>query len=207
MIDERRDVVAPLTERRDLDRNDVQAVKEILLKFALGDHLAEIAVRGRDDAHVDAFGPFRPERLELALLKDAQQLRLQRGAHRSDLVEKDRSTVGERELALLGAGGAGERAADVAEELRLEQGLGNRRAVHLDERHAALRAAVVDRARDELLARTGFAEDEHGALGFGDELRPPDHFLDRAAPADDPVMIELFVALAEEIAILGPQPL
>jgi hypothetical protein len=55
----------------------------------------------------------------------------------------------------------------VAEELRFEQILGDRGAVHLHERILALRAVEVDRARDHLLARAGLAGDEHGALRLG----------------------------------------
>ena len=95
----------------------------------------------------------------------------------------------------------------MAEQLRLEQRLGNRRAVHLDERHGALRAAIVDRAGDELLAGAGLAEDQDRALGFGHQLGAPDHLFHRPAAADDAVVVELLVALAEQVAVLGAQPL
>ena len=89
----------------------------------------------------------------------------------------------------------------VTEQLGLEQGLGNRGAVHLDERHGALRAAVVDGAGDELLARAGLAEDQHRALGLGDQLGAADHFFHGAAAPDDAVVIELLVALRDEIPV------
>ena len=180
-----------------LDRDDVEAVEQIFLELAVGDHLPQIAVGGGDDAHVDLLGPLGAERLELALLQHAQQLRLQRRAHRADLVEEDRAAVGQRELALLGRGRAREGAAHVAEELGLEQRLGNRRAVDLDERHVALRAAVVDGPRDQLLAGAGLAGDEHGALGLRHPLGAADDVLHRPASADDAVVVELLVALAD----------
>ena len=65
--------------------------------------------------------------LELALLQHAQQLHLQRRAHRPDFVEEERAAVRLLEPALPVADGAGERAAHVAEQLRLEQRLGNAR--------------------------------------------------------------------------------
>src|SRR5262245_25888885 len=121
MIDERGNVVTPFAQRRQLDRNHVEPVEQVLLELAFGDHLAKIAVAGRDHADVDALGPFTAERFELALLEHPQQLRLQRRAHRADFVQEDRAAVCQRELALLGRRRAGERAADVAEELRFEQ--------------------------------------------------------------------------------------
>jgi len=89
----------------------------------------------------------------------------------------------------------------------VEERLGDRRAVDLDERHVALRAAIVDRARHQLLAGAGFAGDEHGALRLGDALGPVDHLFHRPAAADDAVVVELLVALAQKVPILGAQPL
>src|SRR5262249_47722102 len=57
--------------------------------------------------------------------------------------------------------GAGERAALVAEELRLEQRLRQRRAVHLDQRPLAARRAAVDQPREHLLAGAGLAGEQH----------------------------------------------
>ena len=62
-------------------------------------------------------------------------------------------------------------------------------------------------ARDQLLAGAGLAGDQHGALGFGDELGAADDFLHRAAPADDAVVIEVLVALADQVAVFDAQPL
>ncbi len=75
------------------------------------------------------------------------------GAHVADFVEEDRAVVGLLELADLLLGRAGERALLVAEQLRLDQLLGDRRAVDLHEPLAAAQAVAVDRARDQLLAR------------------------------------------------------
>ena len=90
-------------------------------------------MRRRDDAHVDLDRVRVADALELALLQHAQQLRLQRRAHRPDLVEEQRALVRLLEASLARADGAGERAAHVAEELRFEQRLGNRAAVERDE--------------------------------------------------------------------------
>ena len=53
VLDEQRDVLAPLAQRRQRDRDDVDAVEEILAERSRLDRLGEIAVRGGDDAHVD----------------------------------------------------------------------------------------------------------------------------------------------------------
>ena len=74
------------------------------------------------------------DRLHRLFLEDAQHLGLRLEAHVADLVEEDRPAVGDLELAAPVGHRAGERAAHVAEELALDQLLGNGRAVHLDER-------------------------------------------------------------------------
>ena len=65
-------------------------------------------------------------------------------------------------IPFVSATGAGERAAHVAEELRLEQRLGDRAAVDRHERPRRAPAVRVDRPRDELLAGAALADDEHG---------------------------------------------
>ena len=169
--------------------------------------LAQVAVGRGDHADVDSLTALGAQRLELALLQHPQQLGLERRAHRGDLVEKDGSAVGERKLAFLVRRGAGEGAADVAEQLRLEKSFRDCRAVHLDERHAALGAAIVNRPRHELLAGAGFAQDQDRALRFGHELCTLDHLLNRSTPAHDAVVIELFIALAQEVAVLRAETL
>ena len=121
--------------------------------------LAQIRIGGRDDAHVH-FDRLRvADALELARLQHAQELRLQRRAHRPDFVEEQRAAVRLLEPALPVGDGARERAAHVPEELGFEQRLGNGAAVDRDEPLTAPRAAVVNRARGQLLADAGLAGD------------------------------------------------
>ena len=53
MLDQQRDVFLAIAQRRQLHRDDVQAVEQVLAKLALGNHFREVAVGGGDDAHVD----------------------------------------------------------------------------------------------------------------------------------------------------------
>ena len=79
---------------------------------------------------------------------------------------------GQLELAALLGHRAGERALLVAEQLGLDQLLGDRRAVHLDERGARARLLCsVDLARDQLLAGAVLAGDQHPAVGGRGHLR------------------------------------
>ena len=76
VIDERRDLLAPLAQRRQLQADDVEAVEEVLAEAALGDELFEVGVGGGDDAHVDLDRLRLAERVDLVRLEEAQQLGL-----------------------------------------------------------------------------------------------------------------------------------
>ena len=123
-----------LAQRRHHAGDHVQAVEEVLAEAARRDLRLQVAVGGGDDPHVDLDGLLAADALELLLLQHAQQLELQAGRHVADLVEEQGAAVGQLEPAELALDGAGEGALLVAEQLGLEQRLGQRAAVDLDER-------------------------------------------------------------------------
>ena len=150
VVDQRRDVFAALAQRRHVNVNDAQPVEQVLAELARGDALGQVAVRRRDDAdvHVMRAPIVRADRLDFAVLEEAQQQRLHAQAHLPDFVEEERAAVRELQLAELVAVGAGEAALDVAEQLGLEERLGQPGAVDGDERTAgALRVRVDVRGR------------------------------------------------------------
>ena len=159
--DQLRDVLAALAQRRHRDLDHVQPVIEVFAERALRDHVAQVAVRGADDADVDVAGAaVGADALDFAGLEEAQQQALHAQRHLADFVEEHRAHVRRLELAGLVAIGAGEAALDVAEQLRLEQRLGQAGAVDRRERHVGARAVVVNGARDDLLADAAFAADQ-----------------------------------------------
>ena len=97
--DQQRDVFAPAVERRHLDVHDVQAVVEVFAELAAHHELLQVAVRGRDHAHVDRDGVGGADGADLVLLQHAQQLHLQAHRHVADLVEQQRAAVGRLEQA------------------------------------------------------------------------------------------------------------
>ncbi len=121
----------------------------------------------------------RADRAHGALLDRAQQLALHRQRQLADLVEQQGAAVRGLEEALAVLGGTGEGALAVAEELGLEQGLGDRTAVDRDEGLRRPRALRVDRARDELLAGAGLAADQHRRHAARDLVDQRAHLLHR----------------------------
>ena len=94
VLDQRRDVLAPLAQRRDLDVDDVEAVVEVVAELARLDLAPQVAVGGGDDADVDLDRRRGADRQDLLRLDGAQQLDLQAERQVADLVEEDGAAAG-----------------------------------------------------------------------------------------------------------------
>ena len=165
VIDQGRQVLEPLAQRRRVDRDHVEAVVEVLAEAPGLDLLGQVAIGGRHHAHVDVDGGGGAHRLDLAVLQHPQHLGLGARRHVADLVEEHGAAVGGDELADLLAHRAGEAALLVAEQLGLDQLLGDGRAVDLDQRVRVPLTGAMDGARHQLLAGAALAGDEHGGGG------------------------------------------
>src|SRR2546429_2988846 len=108
MRDEQRNVLLALPECRQLDVNDRDAVIELLAEAASLDGLAQVAVRGGDDADVCA----DPDHLEKPRLQMRREI--------ADLVQEE-----------------GEPAAAVVEEMAFRLEVADGRTVERDERSVA----------------------------------------------------------------------
>ncbi len=168
VVHQQRDVVDPLAERRNADREDVQAVEQVLAEAARRGQRFQVLVGRGDEPHVGVDRGVAAHAFELSFLQQPQQLRLRGGGHVADFVHEDGAAVGLLELADAAAVGAGERPALVAEKLALQERLGDRRAVDGQERGPAAAAVLVNGPGNHLLARAALAQDQHGDVLRGD---------------------------------------
>ena len=129
---------------------------------------------------------------------------MQHRRHVAHLVEEQRAAAGLLEAPRPGGHRAGEGALHVAEQLGLEQGLGERAAVDGHERAARPGRAPVQLAGDQLLAGAGLADDQHRDVGGGDLLDLPVHLLHPGAAPEDVAEALLLQPLAEA-AVVGAQ--
>ena len=183
---EQADVLGALAERRELDADDVQPVEKVLAEvFRSDDLLFEVLVRRGDDAHVGLQDVVAADAGEFALLQHAQDLALQRQRHVADFVEEKRAAIALLEAPDARAGGAGEGALFVAEELALEQLLGDGRAVDGDEALRAALAVVMDGAGDQFLARAALAGDHDRRVAVRDAADHLEDLLHGRRFADD----------------------
>ena len=118
-----------------------------------------------------------PSALELSGLEDPQELGLLARGHVGDLVEEERAAVGELEASDAVRARVGEGALDVAEELALEDALGDAAGVQRHERPRGAARGGVEGARDDALAGPVLPDDEDVRVGGPDAL---DHLEHRA---------------------------
>src|SRR5262249_40659234 len=110
------------------------------------------------------------ERTNFAFFDGPKELGLREQAHISNLVEKQSAVIGQRELSRLAAYGAGKGPILVAKQLALQEGFGNCRAIHADQRRLASAAQVVDQTSYNFFAGTRFSRYQDGAVRGSDTL-------------------------------------
>ena len=202
-------VMVAFPQRRDADHGHREPLVEVLPELARPRRGLEVAAGRGDHLDVDATLRGRTDPSDGLLLDHLQELRLERGGDVPDLVEQDGAAVRRLEQARPRRLGVGERALLVAEELRLDQVLGQRGAVHLDEGSLAPSSAGVQRARDVSLAAARFPEQEDGGCRrtgrAGHAHHPLDHAaqpVDRRGLAEDIARHRLPLAMIRNLAAL-----
>lgn len=125
-------ILHALAERRQMQADDIDAVKQVAAELALFHHGRQVAIGGGDDpgAGLDLFHP--AQGLEFLFLKDPQQPHLEGGTGVTDLVEEDGAFAGCLEKAGFILIGVGEGPGLIAEQLRLQEGIGQGPAVDGD---------------------------------------------------------------------------
>src|SRR5262249_50393261 len=138
-----------------------EAIVEILSEGALLDRRLEVYVGRGDDADVGPHGPRATQGVVLLGLQELEELRLGRERDLRYLVEEQGPLLRGGDLALDPPRRRRVRAGHGAEELALEERLGERSAVELDEGRRRTRAAVVTESGDARLASAGRPGEQH----------------------------------------------
>ena len=196
-----------LAQRRHEDREDVEAVVEILAERAGRDRLLQSLLVAAISRTLTLMVSVPPSRSNSRSCSTRSSLtcvaRLMSPISSRNSVPPSASS----KRPFFRASRAGERALLVAEQLRLDQAVGQRRAADLDERLLRAQRVVVDRVRDQLLAGARLAANQHGGVGARD-LR--DLLVDlphRAAGADDVREVVALAQLLPQVRVLVDQAL
>ena len=130
---------------------------EILAELPCRDARLQVPVGGGHHAHVDVKRAGSSDALEAPFFERPENLRLEGERQVADLIQEQRSAVRHLEAARFALRGAGEGPFLVTEQLGLEQGLGNRRAIDRHERPVGPRAEHVQRPGKQLLPGAALA--------------------------------------------------
>ena len=79
-------MVAAMAKRRDVERDDVEAIEEVCAKASRRDFVREVAVGCGDNAHVGVAVARCADAAEASLFEKLQELRLRLLRHLADLV-------------------------------------------------------------------------------------------------------------------------
>ncbi len=129
VVDQQRQVLGMLGQRRGADQEDGQSIIEVRAKAAALGQLGQRLVGGCHDAHIHPHSFVVAHPLQLAALDKAQQLGLQPQRHLANLIQKQRTAVGGLNPAYAPLYRTGESSARMAKEFGFKKRFGNRRAV------------------------------------------------------------------------------
>ena len=161
-LGEQHRVARALPQRGKADGQHREPMVEVLPEAPLADRHLEVGVGGADDPAVERFLGGAAQAPCRLLLERGEHLRLDVRGEEPDLVEEEHAAGRGLEQPGFGPAGVGERAPLEAEQLALQQGLGDRRAVEVDEGAAGPGAEPVEQPRHQPLAGAGLAQDKDG---------------------------------------------
>ena len=94
MIGQQNHIAAAFPERRQINGENIKAVKKIRTETVGENVLLQITVRRGDDSYIDIHHPRRAQRLKALFLQHAQKLYLRGGGQFAHFIQKDRAAVG-----------------------------------------------------------------------------------------------------------------
>src|SRR6266853_1270922 len=152
------------------NRKYVQAIEQIATKFTFCNHFFQVAVGSCNQTYIYLPGVSAAQAFEFALLQSPQELGLNFKGNISDFIKEECALIGEFQTSDFLANGAGKSAFFVTKQFAFEQPGGNGGAVEFDECPLLAPAMIVNGARNQLLPRTGIAQQQDGRIAQRDRF-------------------------------------
>ncbi|OIQ63547.1 hypothetical protein GALL_549120 [mine drainage metagenome] len=154
------------------NREMLQPVVQVRSETALGGHRLEVSMGCAHQGKIDGLLTPSPQGLDLVVLQDAQEPRLQRQGHVADFIEKQNTAVRfTDETGLPLAARPRKRPLLVPEQFGLDQAFGHGGAIDRDEGTPMTLAAFVNLPGKDLFADSGLSENQDGDAGVHDADR------------------------------------
>src|SRR5438270_4815957 len=153
-----------------MERNHIEAIKQVLTKFPLLYSLRQIDIGGSDDADVDTNGFGTADALKFLILQNPEELGLCFQRKVTDLIEEYGAAVGLLKKPCTRHVRAGEGALGVAEQFCFDEAGGKRSAIQANDWKLGAGAGGMDRTRNDFFPRSSFTGDQNGAAAGCHEL-------------------------------------
>ena len=159
-------VLNSVTQRRQAQTDDIQAMVEVLSKLSALDAFFQILVRRGNDANIGLNGLVTAYAVKVPVGEYTQKPSLQLHRHIADFIQKERAALGLLKAAQTRGHRTGERAFFVAKQFTFEQFSRDGRHVDRNVRGAAAAAVLPNGTRNDLLARSGLSGEQHGDVAL-----------------------------------------
>ncbi len=183
--DEGRNVFPSIAQRRHRDRKNIQPIVQVAAKLLRLNHRLQILVCRSNQAHVDSDGLGAAQPLELLLLQNSEQFRLQLQWNFSNLIKKNRAFVGQFKSPGFLHDGPGEGPSLMPKQFTFQKAGGYGGTVQLDEGPFAAATEAMDGPGDEFLPGAGFPLNQDRRIGRRHNLHLLQHLLKRITVPDD----------------------
>src|ERR1700730_1173969 len=164
VFDQQANVFSSFPQWRNLNRKNVEAVKQIATKCTRGDGGLQVAIGGGDDPHVSSNRLIATHTLKLPLLQNAQERNLSFCGQLTDFVKEKGTFFRELEAAQLPLHCPGESSSLVTEQLRGNQRSRNRSTTRTDKSAGGSPRPFVDGPGHQLFARSRFTRKWNGGI-------------------------------------------
>src|SRR5215467_5852942 len=185
IVDQHRNVAAPLPQTGHIPGETTDAVVEILAKRARLNRLGQRFIRRANHPRLDRFVALRTESAIPSILNELQQLGLCIEVHVPDLIQKQRTATRQFDLTQPTFERSRKGASLVAKQFALKQGDRNRRTVHLHEWTTGSAPAMVEESREHFLSSTRFALEQHRHPSRGSSFHVTAYLAHQLRTAED----------------------
>ena len=179
------DILAAVAEGGDLDGKDIQSIIEIFAEATGDDFFFEVAIGGADNPDIRTAGAVFADAFVQFFLQDAEQFALEGQGNLTDFIKEEGAAFGGFKTAGAVTDRPGERALGVAEEFAFVEFGRDGSAVDANQWFIRPTTAAMDLMSDQFLTGAGFAKNQHGGIGAGDEVDLIDDLPQGSALADE----------------------
>src|SRR4029077_18967055 len=184
VLDKQGDVRCAIAQRRHLNRHDIQSVEEILAKLAFGHKRVQVTMRGRQHSYVKRNWPVTADTFDLTFLQHSQQRDWDFRGQIAYFVQEDRSAVRRFKTSQAPLRCSSECALFVTKQFGSDQRWGDCRTIHTNKCPLRAVGSPVDGARNQLLSRAGFAQNQNGGIRMCHLVDLAEHLTQRFRGAD-----------------------